>query len=239
MAIITGGSRGIGRQAALRLAADGFDVVLGYMSAHKQARETVEAIEKAGGRAIAVAGDISEPQAATALFDAAETHFGGVDVVVHAAGVMTALKPITATDFEALDRVYAVNVRGSFLVAQQAARRVREGGAILTFSTSAIALARPGYAVYTSSKAAVEAMTRTLARELRGRDITVNAVAPGPTETELFFEGKDQAAIDRLTKEAPLERLGTPEDIAEAVAFLAGPARWVHGQVIRVNGGSA
>lgn len=237
VAIVTGGSRGIGRRTAERLAADGMAVVIGYASNDGEAKTVVEAITSAGGAAEAVRGDVADPAAVEALFDTAERGFGGIDVVVHAAGIMNAPVPLAELDFDTLDRVHRVNVRGSFAVAQQAARRVRPGGAIITFSSSVIALATPGYAPYASSKGAVEAITPILARELRGRDITVNTVAPGPTATDLFLNGKDEATIDRLARQAPLERLGTPDDIAEAVSFLAGPARWVNGQLLRVNGG--
>jgi len=124
-------------------------------------------------------------------------------------------------------------------VAQQAARRVRDGGAIVTFSSSVVRLALPAYTAYAATKGGVDAVTMILAKELRGRDITVNAVAPGPTATSLFLDGKPQQAIDRLASMSPLERLGSPDDIAETVAHLAGPARWVNGQVVYVNGGIA
>ncbi|SDN68150.1 SDR family oxidoreductase [Allokutzneria albata] len=239
VAIITGGSRGIGREAAQRLAAQGFPVVINYAGNDAEATAAVEAITSAGGRVIAHRADVSEPEAVAGLFDVAEQEYGGVDVVVHSAGVLNALKPIADTDFDEFDRVHRVNVRGTFAVAQQAARRVRDGGAIITFSTSVLGLSLPGYGVYAATKGAVEAITMILARELRGRDVTVNTVAPGPTATELFFDGKDEQTVARMAAQPPLERLGRPDDIAEAVAFLAGPARWVNGQTLRVNGGIA
>ena len=239
VAIVTGGSRGIGRKAAERLAADGFAVVINYSSNDAEANNAVKSIVRSGGTATAVRADVSDPASVSELFDQAEATFGGVDVVVHAAGVMPGPTPIADIDFDSLDRVHRINIRGTFAVAQQAARRVRNGGAIITFSTSVVALAFPGYGIYNASKGAVEAITLILARELRGRDITVNAVAPGPTATELFLKGKDEETIKRLASQPPLERLGQPEDIAEAIAFLAGPARWVNGQVLRVNGGIA
>jgi 3-oxoacyl-[acyl-carrier protein] reductase len=237
VAIVTGGSRGIGRQSALRLAADGYKLVLVYANNAAEAAEAVQEVLAAGGKAIAVQADVSDLDAVTAVFDAAEQAYGGVDVVVHAAGIMNAPVNIADADFEMIDRVMRVNTRGTFTVAQQAAKRLRSGGAVVAFSSSAIALAMPGYAPYVTSKAAVEGIVLILARELRGRDITVNAVAPGPTATALFLDGKDEETIARLAAQPPLERLGVPEDIAEAVAFLAGPARWVNGQVLRVNGG--
>ncbi|MGW2512707.1 SDR family oxidoreductase [Streptomyces scopuliridis] len=236
VAIITGGSRGIGRESAERLAADGFAVVLNYAGNNTEAEAAVAAITAAGGQAMAFRADVADETAIAALFDAAEDAYGGVDVVVHAAGVMT-LAPLADTDLDALDRMHRTNIRGTFVVDQQAARRLRAGGAIINFSSSVLALALPGYSAYAATKGAVEAITLILARELRGRDITVNAVAPGPTATALFLDGKDEQTIAKMAGQAPLERLGTPRDIAEVVAFLAGPARWVNGQVLRANGG--
>lgn len=237
VAIVTGGSRGIGRTSAERLAADGFAVVVNYVSNDAEAKDAVESITSSGGSAIAVRGDVSDPDSMRELFEVTEETFGGVDVVVHAAGVMGTPRPIADTDLAELDRVHRINIRGTFAVTQQAARRVRSGGAIIMFSTSVLGLSFPGYAVYTASKSAVEALTLILARELRGRDITVNTVAPGPTATDLFLDGKDEETVAKLAAQPPLERLGRPVDIAEAVSFLAGPARWVNGQVLRVNGG--
>jgi 3-oxoacyl-[acyl-carrier protein] reductase len=236
VAIITGGSRGIGAQTARRLAADGCAVVIGYAGNTTEADGVVAAITAAGGRAIAVRADVADAPAATGLFDAADQSFGGIDVLVHAAGVM-ALAPLVDLDLDEFDRIQRVNVRGTFVVNQQAARRLRPGGAIINFSSSVLGLAMPGYGAYAASKGAVEALTLILARELRGRDITVNAVAPGPTATGLFLDGKDEQTIARMAAQAPLERLGTPEDIATVTAFLAGPGRWINGQVIRANGG--
>lgn len=238
VALVTGGSGGIGRAVAERLASDGIAVGVHYAGNKAQADETVAAIASAGGRALAVGGDVADEHAISAAFDAVEREFGGIDVVVNTAGIMI-LSPIATLDLDDLDRMHRTNIRGTFVVSQQAARRVRRGGAIINFSTSVTRLQFPGYGAYVASKGAVEAMTLVLARELRGKDITVNAVAPGPTATPLFLEGKDEATIENLTKAAPLERLGTPDDIAEAVAFLAGPARWINGQVLYANGGIA
>jgi 3-oxoacyl-[acyl-carrier protein] reductase len=238
VAIVTGGSRGIGRETAARLGRDGYAVVVTYSGSASAAEEAVKEVEQAGGRAIAVQADVADETAVSALFDQAEAAFGGVDVVVHAAGVMP-LSPLVDLDLADFDQVIRTNLRGTFAVDQQAARRVRAGGAIINFSSSLTKLARPGYSAYAASKGGVEAITLILARELRGRDITVNAVAPGPTATALFFEGKPQELVDRIAAEPPLERLGRPEDIAEIVSFLAGPARWINGQVIYANGGSA
>ncbi|MCX5166763.1 SDR family oxidoreductase [Streptomyces antibioticus] len=238
VALVTGGSGGIGRAVAERLAADGIAVGVHYSGNKTRADETVAAIVAAGGRAVAVGGDVADEHAMSAAFDAVEREFGGLDVVVNTAGIML-LSPIATLDLDDLDRMHRTNIRGTFVVSQQAARRVRGGGAIINFSTSVTRLQFPTYGAYAASKGAVEAMTLVLARELRGKDITVNAVAPGPTATPLFLEGKDEATVENLSKAAPLERLGTPDDIAEAVAFLAGPARWVNGQVLYANGGLA
>jgi 3-oxoacyl-[acyl-carrier protein] reductase len=236
VALVTGASGGIGRAVAERLAAAGMAVGVHYAGNSAAAQEVAAAVEQGGGRAVTVRGDVADETAMAEAFDTVEEEFGGLDVVVHTAGVMT-LGPVTEFDLDALDRMHRTNIRGTFVVAQQAARRVRAGGAIVTFSTSITRLAAPGYAAYAASKGAVEAMTLVLARELRGRDVTVNAVAPGPTATPLFLDGKDEATVERLAAQAPLERLGTPADIAETVAFLAGPGHWVNGQVLFANGG--
>ncbi|TDQ52278.1 SDR family oxidoreductase [Actinorugispora endophytica] len=236
VAIVTGGSRGIGRAAAERLAADGQAVVIAYASNDAEAGGAVEGITAAGGTAIAVKADIADEAAVAELFDTAEREFGGVDVVVNSAGIM-AMGPVADFDLAVLDRMHRTNIRGTFVVNQQAARRVRGGGAVINLSTSAEKAAMPGYAPYAASKGAVEAVSLILARELRGRDITVNAVAPGPVATELFFEGKDEETVDRIAGMNPMERLGTPGDVAEVVSFLAGPARWINGQTVYVNGG--
>jgi 3-oxoacyl-[acyl-carrier protein] reductase len=236
IAVVTGGSRGIGRAVAERLAADGQAVAIVYVGNTDEAEAAVSSITTAGGRAVAVRADVADERAVASVFDEVESTFGGVDVVVNAAGVMR-LAPVADFDLAVLDSMHRTNIRGTFVVAQEAARRVRSGGAIITFSSSVNKLALPTYAAYAASKGAVDSITRVLANELRGRDITVNAVAPGPTATALFLDGKDEQTIERMAKMNPLERLGTPEDIAEVVSFLAGPGRWVNGQVLYANGG--
>jgi 3-oxoacyl-[acyl-carrier protein] reductase len=239
VAVVTGGSGGIGGAVARRLAADGMAVVVHYVGRAAAAEAVVESITAAGGTAVALPGDVAEPAEMTRLFDAVERRFGGIDAVVNTAGIML-LAPLPEMELDVFDRMLRVNVRGTFVVSQLATRRLRPGGALINFSTSVTRLQQPGYGGYAATKGAVEAMTLILARELRGRDVTVNAVAPGPTATPLFIEGKSEELIARIAAAPPLERLGTPEDIAEAVAFLAGPGgRWVNGQVLFSNGGIA
>lgn len=236
IAIVTGGSRGIGRAVAERLASDGYGVAIAYASNDAEATEVVTGIQAQGGSAFAMRADVADEQAVTALFDATEQRFGGVDVVVNSAGIMI-LGPLSDFDLDSFDRTVRTNLRGTYVVDQLAARRVRDGGAILNFSTSVVKTLLPNYSAYVATKAAVEAIGLVLARELAGRDITVNTIAPGPTATDMFLNGKDDALVERLANLNPMHRLGTPEDIAEVVSFLAGKARWVNGQVVYANGG--
>jgi 3-oxoacyl-[acyl-carrier protein] reductase len=237
VALVTGASRGIGMAVAERLARDGFKLIINYSEGAAPADELVRKLEGAGAQAIAVKADISDPRAVREMFDAAEASFGGVDVLVNNAGIM-ALASIAETDDASFDRHIAVNLKGTFNTLREAAKRLRGGGRIVNFSSSVVNRLVPTYGVYIATKAAVEGLTSVLAKELRGRSITVNAVSPGPTATDLFLKGKPQEAVDQLAKMAPLERLGQPSDIADVVSFLAGPdAAWVNGQVLRVNGG--
>ncbi|ELI7921483.1 TPA: SDR family oxidoreductase [Yersinia enterocolitica] len=237
VAIVTGASRGIGAAIAERLAQEGYTVLINYSRADDEAEALVRKIQQAGGNALSTKGDISDPTAVAQLFTEAETAFGGVDVLVNNAGIMS-LSTVADSDDEHFDRQIAINLKGSFNGMREAARRLRNGGRIVNFSTSVVGLKLEKYAVYAATKAAVETMTAILAKELRGRDITVNAVAPGPTATDLFLNGKSAELIEKMAKMAPLERLGTPEDIAAAVAFLVGKdGGWINGQVLRANGG--
>ncbi|WP_175714659.1 SDR family oxidoreductase [Burkholderia ambifaria] len=237
VALVTGSSRGIGAEIARRLARDGFRVVVNYAGGAGPAREVADAIAADGGEAIAVQADIADPTAVAALFDAAEQAFGRIDVVVNSAGVMK-LGAIADYDDTTFDQTVAINLKGTFNVSREAAKRVRSGGRIVNLSSTMVGVRLPTYGVYVATKAAVEGLTQVLAQEMRGRGISVNAVAPGPVATELFLEGKSPEQVDRLAKMNPLERLGQPADIAGVVAFLAGPdGAWVNGQILRANGG--
>jgi 3-oxoacyl-[acyl-carrier protein] reductase len=237
VAIITGSSRGIGRAIAVRLAHHGFAVVVNFVSDAGEAKKAVDEIRAAGNQAIAVQADVSKTMDVTRLFDEAEHAFGGIDVLVNNAGVMP-LKPIVEMETELFERTFAINVRGTFNTLKQAAGRLRWGGRIVNLSSASVALGMPMHAVYNASKAAVDALTKTVANELRWKNITVNAVAPGPTETKVVFDRKNVERIEQLDGMTPLEGIGTPEDVANVVAFLAGPdGGWINGQTIRSNGG--
>jgi len=238
-AIVTGGSRGIGQAISLRLAANGFAVVVNYAGNAVKAQETVSAIQANGGKAIAVQGDVSKAEDVAQLFATAKEVFGRIDVVVNSAGSMS-MTTINVSNIDAFDKLIAINLRGSFLVLAQAAQHVEKGGRIIALSTSVIAKSFPAYGPYIASKAGVEGLVHVLANELRGREITVNAVAPGPVGTEMFFHGKTDEQVSNIAKMNPMERIGTPAEIASTVAFLAGPdGAWVNSQVLRVNGGFA
>ena len=236
-AIVTGGSGGIGRVVAKRLASDGFTITVHYAGNPAKAEGVVAEINSGGGRAIAVQADVAKPADVERLFKQTLEAFGTIDVIVHSAGIMPLL-PIAGGDVETFDKVITTNLRGTFIVLAQAAQHVSSGGRIIAFSSSVIAKSFPTYGPYIASKAGVEGLVRVLANELRGRNITVNAVAPGQVETDLFLKGKSDARIDELKKMNPLERLGQPEDMANLVSFLAGPdGGWINAQVLRANGG--
>jgi 3-oxoacyl-[acyl-carrier protein] reductase len=228
VALITGASRGIGAEIARRLARDGFATVINYAGQAQLAESLAKDIEKSGGRAITAQADVSDPVAVKRMFEAARLALGGVDVLVNNAGIME-LRATAEMDDAVFDRMIAI---------REAATSLRPGGRIINISSSVVALKLPTYGPYAATKAAVEALTAVLAKEMRGRNITVNAIAPGPTATELFLKDKSEALIQSIAKSNPLERLGEPADIAAAVSFLAGPdGGWVNGQMLRVNGG--
>lgn len=237
VAIITGASRGIGAAIAQRLGRDGFRVVVNYADNAGAAAEIVSAIEKAGGKAIAAQGNVSRAEDVKAVFDAAESAFGGIDVLVNNAGIMK-LGPVANYDDAAFDHMIAVNLKGTFNGIREAAKRLRKGGRIVNFSTSVVGLYQPNYAVYAATKAGVEAMTHIVAKELGPQGITVNTVAPGPVATALFLEGKGETQLGHIRGMNPLGRLGEVDDIARVVSVLAGrDSAWINGQTIRANGG--
>ncbi|EUB97029.1 3-oxoacyl-(acyl-carrier-protein) reductase [Rhizobium sp. CF080] len=237
VAIVTGASKGIGRAIALRLAKDGIAVVVNYATSRQAADEVVAEIEAGGGKAVAVQADVGSPTAAATLFDAAEQNFGGADILVNNAGVMR-LAPLAEMDDEAFETLLAINLTGTFRGIREAGKRLRDGGRIINFSSSVVGAYGQAYGGYAATKAAVEAMTHVASKELGRRKITVNAVAPGPVETELFMTGKSDELVQNIVRTIPLGRLGQPQDIATVVSFLAGPdGGWVNGQVLRANGG--
>ena len=237
VAIVTGASRGIGAAVAERLAREGLTVVINYSANGKPGETLAREIEGRGGRALAIKADVGDPDAVRSMFDAAERAFGGIDVLVNNAGIMKLAK-IADSDDALFDQQIAVNLKGSFNAMREAAKRLRDGGRIVNLSTSVVGTKLETYGVYAATKSAIETMTAILSKELRGRSITVNAVAPGPTSTDLFLNGKSPELIEYMAKMNPLERLGTPEDIASVVAFLVGPdGGWINGQVLRANGG--
>ena len=238
VALVTGASRGIGRAIAVRLGQDGATVVVNYSGNQKAASETVAAIEAANGRAVAVQGDVGKVTDVERLFDAAFEHFGKLDILVNNAGIMFN-KPVADVTEEEYDRIFAVNVKGTFFSCQQAAKRMADGGRIINFSSSTTAMMLPTYGTYVATKGAVEQLSHILAKELGSRGITVNVVSPGATDTELFGQGKTEQEKQRFAQLAALGRLGQPEDIANVVALLVSDdANWITGQNIRANGGT-
>ena len=237
IALVTGASRGIGAAIAQRLARDGHAVIVNYAGNAAAAEQVVRNIESGGGKALAAQADVADATAVARMFDSAEAAFGGIDVLVNNAGILK-LSAIGASDDALFDSQIAVNLKGTFNTLREASRRMRDGGRIVNFSTSVVGAKMENYGVYAATKAAVETLTAIQSKELRGRNITVNAIAPGPTATDLFLDGKSEELVQRMAKMNPLERLGTPEDIAAVVAFLVGPdGGWINGQVLRANGG--
>jgi 3-oxoacyl-[acyl-carrier protein] reductase len=239
VAIVTGASRGIGAAVAQRLAKDGFAVAVNYASSSTEADALVAELRAEGTQAIAVKADVSKADDVRRMFETTEQQLGKVDVLVNNAGVLKTV-PLADTSDALYDQTFDINVRGTFNTLREAAARMNDGGRIVNFSSTTLALNMPGYAIYNGTKAAVEAFTHVFAKELRGRNITVNAVAPGPIATSLFLDGKTEEQIQTFAKMPPLQRLGQPDDIASVVSFLAGPdAAWVNGQILRANGGVA
>jgi 3-oxoacyl-[acyl-carrier protein] reductase len=239
VAIVTGASRGIGAVVAARLAQDGFAVVVNYASSSAEADALVTRLRARGASAIAVQADIAKAEDVRRLFDTTERELGKVDVLINNAGILK-IVPLAESSDEVFEQTFAINARGTFNTLREAAKRLNSGGRIVNFSSTLLATRLPGYAIYNATKAAVEAMTHVFAKELRGRNITVNAVAPGPVATDLFLNGKTPEQIQNFAKMPPLERLGQPDDIAGVVSFLVGKdGGWVNGQVLRANGGLA
>ena len=239
VALVTGASRGIGAAVAFQLARAGAKIIVNYTSGLEAAQQTVAAIEAGGGEAIALQADVANPAQVKDMFDAAITRFGQIDVLVNNAGIMITklLKDTTDEDFT---RQFEVNVRGTFNTLREAATRLADGGSIINFSSTTTRVMMPTYATYVATKGAVEQLTRVFAKEVGARGINVNAVLPGPTNTELFTKGKPQEVIDRLASLNAFNRLGEPEDIAKTVALLASDdAKWISGQSIGLNGAMA
>jgi len=239
VALVTGGSRGIGRAIAIALAAKGASVVINYTADRGAADTVAAAILDAGGRAAVARADVSVDSEVRSLFGTAESQFGPVDFLINNAGLACygLIGEYAEKDF---DRLFAVNVKGVFLTCREASRRLADGGMIVNITSTVTRVMLPRYGVYAATKAAVEQLTRVLAKELGERQITVNAVAPGPVDTELFRHGKTEAQIEAMGEAAALKRIGMPADIADVVVFLASPAaRWISGQCIPVNGGFA
>ncbi|XWN23142.1 MAG: SDR family oxidoreductase [Roseibium sp.] len=236
-ALVTGASRGIGAAVAKRLAAEGFAVIVNYSSGSEAAAAVVAEIESSGGRAVSAQADVAISKDVAELFDKAEEAVGIPQVLVNSAGIMK-LAPLAQTSDDDFDKILAVNLKGSFNTMREASRRMQAGGRIINLSTSVVGAKLPTYSVYTATKAAIETMGAILSKELRGRNITVNSIAPGPTATDLFLNGKTVEQIATLSRANPLERLGQPEDMANVVAFLASSdGGWINGQTLRANGG--
>ncbi len=236
-AIVTGASRGIGSAIAKRLAKDGFSVIVNYLKSKEDAQRVVSEIKNDGGSAEIFRADVSEAKSVSELFEFAESTYGRLKVLVNNAGVMR-LTSIAETEDRHFEDQVSINLKGTFNTMREAAERLEAGGSIVNLSSSVVGLNLERYGVYAATKAAVETMSKVFAKELRGRNIRVNSIAPGPTATELFFEGKSEELVEKLEKMSPLERIAQPEEIADSVSFLvSGEGKWVNAQVLRVNGG--
>ncbi|MGW4763816.1 SDR family NAD(P)-dependent oxidoreductase [Streptomyces pseudogriseolus] len=237
-AVVTGGSRGIGRAIVERLCRDGASVVFTYVKDEGAAEAVVRAVEADGGTVKAMRADLGEEGAAERLMEAAEEHLGGLSILVNNAATSFTPTSLASTDAETFDTVMAVNTRSVFLTMRYAARRMRDGGRIVNISTLNTVRPAPGIAPYAASKGAVEQLTAVAARELGPRGITVNTVSPGATDTELLRTTNPPQALDAVAGMTPLGRLGQPADVADVVAFLVGPdSRWLTGQNLRATGG--
>ncbi len=239
VAIITGASRGIGAQIAKVLAREGAMVVINYAKNKAAADQVVSEIQGAGDKAIAIKADVSKADEVKALFDSSIAHYGKVDILVNNAGIAV-FKRLQDTSEDEFDRSFDINVKGVFLTLREAAVRLESGGRIINISSTVTRLMMPTYSTYSATKSAVEQLTRVFAKEIGSRGITVNSVSPGPTNTQLFTEGKNEETIKRLASMAALERIAEPEDIARVVLFLASDdSAWVTAQNIGANGGFA
>jgi 3-oxoacyl-[acyl-carrier protein] reductase len=237
VAIITGSSRGIGRVVAEQLADLGANVVINYSSNCQKADEVVESITKKGGKAVALQADLSKLNAVKELFTKTIDKFGRLDILINNAGLMI-IKPLLDITEDDFDKQFAVNVKGTFFACQQAMKYMENKGRIVNFSTSVAGQMFPTYSAYAGTKGAVEQFTRQLAKEFGSKQITINAVAPGPVNTELFRVGKTDQQIDAMKKMNAFGRIGEPEDIADVIEFLVSDkSQWVTGQILRVNGG--
>lgn len=237
--LITGSSRGIGAAIAVKMADAGAKVIVNYAGSKEAAEEVVSQIKEAGGDAIALQADVSKSDEVKRMFDEAIAHYGRIDVLVNNAGIMIT-KMIKDTTDEDFTRQFDINVKGTFNTMREAAGKLADNGTVINFSTSVNRIMIPGYATYVATKAAVEQLTRVFSKEVGNRGINVNSVSPGPTNTELFTNGKSQEVIDRLAALSPFNRIGEPNDISEIVLFLASDqAKWINAQNIGVNGGMA
>ncbi|WP_438309984.1 glucose 1-dehydrogenase [Streptomyces sp. HUAS TT3] len=237
-AVVTGGSRGIGRAVVERLCRDGAHVVFTYATREDAAVEVVRAVEADGGRVRALRADLAEPDGPEQLMEAAEAHLGGLDILVNNAALAFTPSPLAETDVAVFDSVMAVNARSVFLTTRYAARRMRDGGRIVNVSSLNTVRPAPGIGPYAASKGAIEQLTAVAARELGPRGITVNALSPGATDTELLRGTNPPQALEAVAGMTPLGRLGQPSDVADVIAFLVGPdGRWITGQNLRASGG--
>lgn len=237
VAIITGASRGIGSSIAKQLSALGAKVVVNYSNNAVKAEEVVEEITKSGEQAVAIKADVSNIKDVERLFSETITKFGKVDILVNNAGVIL-YKLLSDVTEEEFDKLFNINVKGTYFACQQAMKHMENNGRIINFSTSVVGSMFPTYSVYAATKGAVEQITRQLAKEFGPKKITINAVAPGPINTELFNVGKTDEQIEAIRQMNSFGRIGEPDDIANTIEFLVSDkAQWITGQTLRINGG--